>query len=220
MFETPLTNIDYDKVYEPAEDSFLLLDCFEQEYQSIQQRFTGRVPVVTEIGTGSGIVTCFIKQNILPHSIFFATDINPTSCSTAAETIKLNDTHETHPFTFTAMQMNLTSAVRSNKIDLLVFNPPYVPAENVPEIPKDLDDSSWLDLALLGGQDGMMTTWEVLNNLENILTPEIGIAYILFCARNKPDQVAETMKARGWKVDVVIHRKAGWEVLSILLFQK
>ncbi|ODV69138.1 hypothetical protein HYPBUDRAFT_152309 [Hyphopichia burtonii NRRL Y-1933] len=118
------------------------------------------------------------------------------------------------------MQMNLTSAIRSNKIDLLVFNPPYVPAENVPEIPKDLEDSSWLDLALLGGQDGMVTTWEVLNNLENILTPEFGIAYILFCARNKPDQVAETMKARGWKVDVVIHRKAGWEVLSILLFQK
>lgn len=72
---------------------------------------------------------------------------------------------------------------------------------------------------IIRGEDGMMITWKVLNNLEEILTGD-GVAYILFCARNKPDSVADKMRQRGWKVDVIINRKAGWEVLTILRFAK
>lgn len=57
MLSTPITkNIDYDKVYEPSEDSFYLLDCFEEEKGYLETKFKNKVPLVTEIGTGSGIV--------------------------------------------------------------------------------------------------------------------------------------------------------------------
>ncbi|KAK6872136.1 eRF1 methyltransferase catalytic subunit MTQ2 [Candida tropicalis] len=145
MLPTPIIGkIDYEKVYEPSEDSFLLLDCFEQEKDFIQAAFKESIPFVTEIGTGSGII---------------------------------------------------------------------------PEIPTQDEDPVWLDLALVGGEDGMVVTWKVLDCLEQTLSSN-GIAYILFCARNKPESVAEIMRERGWNVEVVIHRKAGWEVLSVLKFSK
>lgn len=215
MLPTPgLKDIDYDKVYEPAEDSFLLLDVLELQQEQVQQRFQDRVPVVAEIGTGSGIVTTFIKENILTNSVYLATDVNPVSCRTAMNTVRNNDSHWS---LVDSLQMSLTTGIRHHVIDLLVFNPPYVPAEEVPAVPQNEDDSTWLDLALLGGADGMETTWQVLDQLGDILSAD-GMAYVLFCARNKPETVAETMRQRGWAVETVEVRKAGWEVLSVLRF--
>lgn len=217
MLATPDTgNLDYDRVYEPSEDTFLLLDCFEKELEELQQKFTGIAPVITEIGAGSGMVTSFIMSHILPESFYMATDINPHACLACLETTKINNK------TFGVIdccQMDLTSAILPNSIDLLVFNPPYVPAETVPPVPEDIEDSRWVDLALLGGPKGMTITWKLLDRLEEVLTTQ-GVAYILFCARNEPESVQKIMESRGWHVKEVIRRKAGWEVLSILRFMK
>lgn len=214
MLPTPIVKDLDEKVYEPAEDSFLLLDCLEDKLAYLR-RFAN--PIVCEIGAGSGIVTAFMKTSIFPHGMFFATDVNPTANQAILKTVKSND--ESKFNTVESCQMSLTSAIRKNLIDVLVFNPPYVPAEEVPELPESETDDKWLDLALLGGEDGMVVTWEVLENLDSILAPG-GVAYILFCARNKPDEVATVMREKGWKVEVVLHRKAGWEVLSVLQFTK
>ncbi|EGW31552.1 uncharacterized protein SPAPADRAFT_56378 [Spathaspora passalidarum NRRL Y-27907] len=219
MLPTPeVKDIDYDKVYEPSEDSFLLLDCFEQEQDYIRKRFGNTSsPLITEIGSGSGIVSTFFAKHILPKSVVLTTDVNPHACQTTLNTAKQNQT-ENETLRLDAAQMNLTDAIRPKAIDVLIFNPPYVPASEVPDIPKDEADPTWLDLALLGGEDGMVTTWQVLNNLQTTLSQDQGVAYILFCARNKPDEVAEKMRRQGWQVDLIISRKAGWEVLSVLRF--
>ncbi|CAK7909205.1 eRF1 methyltransferase catalytic subunit Mtq2p [[Candida] anglica] len=213
MFPTPeVRSVHYEKVYEPSEDSFLLLDCFEEEKPYLSTKFTDKTssPVVVEIGTGSGIVTTFIQQNILPQGIYIATDVNPHACRAVLDTAKVNAAHS-----IDTCQMSLTSAIRGNSVDVLVFNPPYVPADDVPAIPTTEDDETWLDLALCGGPEGMDVTWKVLDELDSTLSQQ-GAAYILFCARNKPDEVQEKMRARGWVVTEVLKRKAGWEVLSIL----
>ncbi|ODV81062.1 putative methylase [Suhomyces tanzawaensis NRRL Y-17324] len=217
MLATPVVkDLNYDKVYEPAEDSFLLLDCFEEQSLYLKSRFSSNVPVVVEIGSGSGIVTTFLHQHILPESVYIATDVNPHACETVLKTAKDNSATN---YLVDSCQMDLTTAVRKQEVDVLVFNPPYVPAEEVPKVPETSEDSTWLDLALLGGPDGMIITWKVLHSLDTILSPK-GAAYILFCARNKPDEVAEKMRALGWDCEVVIHRKAGWEVLSVIRFTR
>jgi len=217
MFATPVVkNVDYDKVYEPAEDSFLLLDCLEQESPFLRQNYSAPCSFVVEIGSGSGIVTSFVQKNILENSIFVATDLNPHACAAVLQTAGENCSTLA---CVDACQMNLTTGLVRGSVDVLVFNPPYVPAESVPNVPESADDYTWLDLALLGGENGMVTTWNVLNDLHNILSPN-GVAYILFCARNFPDKVAAHMESKGWDVTTVIHRKAGWEVLSVLKFTR
>ncbi|KAG5421429.1 MTQ2 [Candida metapsilosis] len=216
MFSTPrTTNVDFDKVYEPSEDTFYLLDCFEEDKEFLETKFKNKAPLITEIGTGSGTVTTFILQYILQDGIYIATDINPNACRGVLETSRYNCPSKAH--LVDSSQMDLTSAIRPNTVDVLVFNPPYVPASEVPEIPTTNEDTKWLDLALLGGENGMVVTWKVLNNLEHILSSD-GVAYILFCARNNPSTVAGIMRDRGWMVDVILCKKAGWEVLSILRF--
>lgn len=214
MLPTPIV-AENEQVYEPAEDLFLLLDCFEQEKNYLQNRF--RAPVVVEVGTGSGIVSTFIKKHIATStSHVISTDLNPHACRQAMETLTANGLHSG---AIDVVQTSLTAGVRPQIVDVLVFNPPYVPAEEVPPTPQREDDPTWLDLALCGGPQGMDVTWELLDGLDLILSVK-GVAYILFCARNEPDKVRHQMEHRGWHTEVVILRKAGWEVLCVIRFER
>lgn len=207
MLATPLTdNVDFDKVYEPAEDSFLLLDALEQEKDFINSTF--KCPAVLEIGTGSGIVAAFMASSIVKNGYTLASDINPFACSGVLKTASDNKCSAT----LDAIQCSLTSALRPGSVDILVFNPPYVPSSNVPEYPTD--ESKLLDLALDGGESGMEVTDQLLDQLQNILSVN-GVAYIIFCASNKPEQVKSKMENKGFTMDQVIFRRAGWELLYV-----
>ncbi|OUM50930.1 hypothetical protein BVG19_g11 [[Candida] boidinii] len=224
MFETPVViGADYERVYEPAEDSFLILDLFEEikDYLN-EKKFAHKLPLVVEVGTGSGIVTTFINKNILPNALFIATDLNPFSCETFLRTNKHNATS----FNADTVRSDLTTAIKSKDIDILIFNPPYVPAESVPSMPKnEIEEDLWVDIALMGGPTGMDVTNRLLDSLDSIMAPK-GEAYILFCARNKPTEVIEQFlkvhneSSEKWSCELVIHRKAGWEVLSVYRFLK
>ncbi|QEU62370.1 Mtq2 [Kluyveromyces lactis] len=221
MLATPYVSCDYNKVYEPSEDSFLLLDALEADLSWLNNRFNDAVPLTIEIGSGSGIVSTFLMQNSIPNAngLYLATDLNPWALDATLDTCSKNGCKNKH---FDVLQTDLTSSIRENEVDLLVFNPPYVPAETVPELPHSnhaAHDDEWLFLALDGGDDGMMVTQRLLNGLDRILSCN-GVAYILFCARNKPETVASKMKSSGWKCELVIHRKAGWEVLSVYKFYR
>lgn len=221
MLQTPYIKCNYETVYEPSEDSFVLLDALEKEQVYLANTFKDQLSVVCELGPGSGIVTTFMMQHGIPsknYSIYIAADINPWALDATVNNADRNNCHKQY---LEPIQSDLNSSLRPRQVDLLLFNPPYVPAEYVPEIPGSREDTStWLDLALLGGEDGMVITGKVLNQLDNILSPT-GIAYILFCARNNPEKVAEKMrKDEHWKVELVLHRKAGWEILSVYRFTR
>ncbi|KAK9473286.1 S-adenosyl-L-methionine-dependent methyltransferase [Dipodascopsis tothii] len=214
MLPTPVTDhVDIEQVYEPSEDSYLLLDLLHEEASYINSRF--RCPVVLELGVGSGVVSTFVHKHVVPLGIFIGTDMNPYACSDAARTSMANGGTEY----FEAIRTDLWLGIRPNLVDVLIFNPPYVPDEFVPSATDCQARDDWLDLALSGGTDGMETTTKVLDNLGKILSSR-GIAYILFCGRNKPSEVADKMCKQGWKATVVGQRRAGWEALSVWRFQR
>lgn len=221
MLPTPYVKCDYETVYEPSEDSFLLLDCLEDQQEYLASRFQDGLSVVCELGPGSGIITTFMMQNGIPargSSVYFAADISPWALEATNDTVRRNNCNGIY---LDRVQCDLASCFKPGEVDLLVFNPPYVPAEHVPEIPNAADErSTWLDLALLGGENGMVITEKLLLQLDTVLSKK-GVAYILFCARNHPEEVANRMRAGySWDVELIIHRKAGWEVLSVYRFSR
>ncbi|GMM33101.1 S-adenosylmethionine-dependent methyltransferase [Saccharomycopsis crataegensis] len=247
MFATPLYDADFEKLYEPSEDTYVVLDTLEEIRQDlvnwyfpVNTRSTthspNKVPICVEIGTGTGIITTFIQKNILgpDRAIYLTTDVNDYACATSIKTNGLNKKKPTDFGMLDTIKCDLVGPLARKCVDLLVFNPPYVPSEEVPDIvkltqdKKDDDDKIndlLVDLALCGGADGMETTWRLLDNLDSILS-DTGMALILFCARNKPEQVVEQFKQKmrlkgvEWKVERVFIRKAGWEELTVWKFVK
>ena len=134
---------------------------------------------------------------------------------------------------FTDMVLSdLTTSIREGSVDVLIFNPPYVPTETLPKLPP-ADEEMWqrkpqferesqlLALAYAGGEDGMETTDRLLRGLEEVLSKR-GVAYVLFCKRNRPDEVMRRLKEGKygvrWKVEIVGESggKGGWERLVVL----
>lgn len=244
MLPTPSTShVAFERVYEPAEDSYLLLDTLSSagEKAFLQQRFGGTAPtpLVVEIGTGSGVVLSFVHahaETILGRAdiLTAGVDVNRYACEATAQTVSVAEREkatagETHGFYLGNVVGDLIGPLRASMVDVLIFNPPYVPTPELPDLPTLShttaqpsfdDDSHLLALSYAGGADGMETTDRLLDALPEILSPDRGCAYILLCAQNKPEVVKRRIRSWGeaWDVQTVgsSGKKAGWEKLQII----
>ncbi|MCP9263919.1 MethylTransferase modifying glutamine (Q) [Dirofilaria immitis] len=82
--------------------------------------------VIVEIGSGSGIVSVFCQHLLHVPVLNFATDMNFKALQCTQTTAELNNV------SVEAVQCDLLSALRyqlSGMVDVLLFNPPYVPTE-------------------------------------------------------------------------------------------
>lgn len=228
---------------------------------------------MVEAGTGSGVVLAFIAANsraIFGREDILAlgTDVNSDACRAAGQTVtdaieetrsttlgcevdnanqspeeedqssKPNETHF-----MASITADLCSPLRHGTVDVLLFNPPYVPTPELPAQPstdtqhvatatgssastssKFERESHLLSLSYAGGADGMETTDRLLDRIPEILDPKRGVAYVLLCEQNKPAEVMEKIRAwgSGWLVETVGRSgvKAGWEKLVIIRIWK
>ncbi|XP_018106713.1 N-6 adenine-specific DNA methyltransferase 1 L homeolog isoform X1 [Xenopus laevis] len=76
-------------VYDPAEDSFLLLDALEKDAEELKSS----VEICLEVGCGSGVVSAFIASVIGQKAWYLCTDINPKAAYCTLETAKANQLH-------------------------------------------------------------------------------------------------------------------------------
>ncbi|KAF8856940.1 hypothetical protein BDZ45DRAFT_744842 [Acephala macrosclerotiorum] len=245
MLPTPSTShVAFERIYEPAEDSYLLLDTLSSENEKIflQDRFAAvshsPSPFVLEVGTGSGVVLSFLNahaQVILGRTdvLTIGIDVNRFACKATEQTVLVAQQEQisqnlSHGFYLGNVLGDLASSLKIGEVDILVFNPPYVPSSDLPSLPPGdshaqtsfEDDSKLLALSYAGGVDGMETTERLLASLPEILSQQRGCAYILLCAQNKPDKVKEGIKrwGAGWAVETVgtSGKTGGWEKLQIV----
>jgi release factor glutamine methyltransferase len=243
MLPTPSTShVCFDRVYEPAEDSFLLLDTISSEIETkfLRERLTlDSTPLVLEVGVGSGVVLAFVAAN--SRSLFgrddvltLGTDINSFACQAAARTVRDAIADARQSVFLDVVNGDLATAILPHTVDVLIFNPPYVPAElpdfarhqsyNALPVGKSVtsfeQDSYLLELSYAGGEDGMVVTNRFLEQIPEILNPARGVAYVLFCTQNKPEEVKERVRkwGSGWLAETVgsSGNKAGWERLQIV----
>ena len=274
MLPTPDTShVSYNRVYEPAEDSFLLLDTLSapSETAFLSSRFapatTTTTPspspsgaataahplLVLEVGPGSGVVLAFLTAHAArifgTRAVLAAgADVNRFACAataaTAAKAVSAARGDATAGLFLDAVQGDLAGAFRPAAVDVLVFNPPYVPTPSLPghspdptattttdssssdaeaagrsREPTFAEESHLLELAYAGGRDGMETTDRLLASLPDVLSPR-GCAYVLLCQQNRPEEVKARIRDWGpaWGAETVgtSGKTAGWEKLQIV----
>lgn len=227
---------DYKFVYEPAEDSFFLLDTLESELDFLQ-RYNPRICL--EIGCGSGIIISALAQH-LPKTICFATDINRKACEISRKTAKLNLAN------VEIITMDLLTMFACKKVDILIFNPPYVvtTSEELQEAVKStkndittINDKNFVssnNTTIIDGDDinncNIIKSWaggingrevidKIIFNLDNILS-ENGIAYILVIKENQPQKIIQELAKLHYQTLTIAERKIRGEHLYILKISK
>ncbi len=140
MSKIHITN--FEGVYEPAEDSWLIAKHIPE--------FSGSV---LEVGCGSGIVSLHLAQR---GNIVTAIDINPK----AIEATKINA--KNNNLKIEILEGNMFTPVQNRKFGNIVCNPPYLP-------PSDNYDDPELELAVEGGNKGIEFTENLLSDAHQYL---------------------------------------------------
>ncbi|CAE6432826.1 unnamed protein product [Rhizoctonia solani] len=217
MIPTPdlshLTKDDFMRVYEPAEDTFLLLDALEEDVDHLRGLKPG---VCVEVGSGSGCVSAFLGR-ILENEpcLIITTDINPRAVKCTESTGRQNGV------LLNPVICDLLQPLKSRlhgQIDVLVFNPPYVPTEEEEAI--IAQSQGEIAGAWAGGFDGMAVTNRLLDELDSVLSPK-GCFYLVALKQNDPPGIIARMREE-WSLDgkVILQRRAGREHLFIIRFTR
>lgn len=222
---------DYDSVYEPSEDTFLLLDALSlpEEEEFLAEL---RPLLCVEVGAGSGCVLTFLAQILSSKGLSchaLAVDLNPVAASVARTTALHNGVSAD------ALHADLLTALSPSRIlDVVLFNPPYVPTDpsEVSEAYQlalrgmaSLDSSSaplLLPLAWAGGIAGR----EVLDRFLQLLFRGEELerlprcVYLLLLEENKPQEVVLMFSSRGYSCKLLKSRRARNELLHVYRFSR
>ena len=177
-------------VYEPAEDSYLLIDAALSEIAGSDRRLR-----IIEIGTGSGIVTAAMMRDA-PEHIYAATDISPHAVACA----KANRVP--------VIRADLFGGIRG-RFDLIIFNPPYLPTAPAERV------DGWLDCAWNGGDDGRAVINRFLGQAPAFLADH-GSILLLLSSLTGIETVRERMASAGLLVREVASIRCPGERLVVL----
>ena len=211
MIPTPLTphlkRSEFSSVYPPSEDTFLLLDCLEEHFTAGD--ISNPPPLLSlEIGSGSGVISTFVRT-ICPQTFCIAVDINKQAAQASQETALVNK----QEVEVVCSDLGFGISGLFGKVDLLIFNPPYVPTESE-EVACSGIEASWA-----GGIDGREVINKFLPTATKFLS-STGVFFLLGIHQNKPEEICEIAKSFQLSGSIVGGRKAGIEKLWVIKFVK
>ncbi len=122
----------------------------------------GRPLLVADVGTGSGCLAVTLALE-LPGSRVVATDTSRIALEFARRNAERHDVRDRIEFVATDLLADVDA-----RFDLVVSNPPYVPAVETADLPEEVREYEPRD-ALLGGQDGLDVIRRLLLQCESRL---------------------------------------------------
>jgi release factor glutamine methyltransferase len=227
---------DYNVVYEPSDDTYLLVDAIGYDFDAMEQSegddgtmIHSSIKSTLEIGCGTGTPTVYLARRIRgirgdekeksveetsantnKNCVHYVTDINPDAIRIAKATAESNRISTEH---FQAVQCDLASQLleqMEGKVDVLIFNPPYVPT------PDEEVGSRGIEASWAGGSNGRVVLDRALPQIARLLAFPHGVAYVVTVDDNYPEQISQTMDdLYGIKVVPWLRRRAHNEYLTI-----
>lgn len=181
-----------ESVYEPSDDTFLLLGALEKE------NWTG-AETVLEVGCGTGIVSVFLSKKAKE---VFSLDINRRAVSCARRNAEANDAANMHVFSG-----DLFSGIGRKKFDVLVFNTPYLPEDKVTG---KFGDSSWS-----GGKSGRKVIDRFLRGALKHIAPR-GKIFLVESSLSDCGKTLDYFKENGIDAKIISEKKLFFEKLVVI----
>nr|CAD7603000.1 unnamed protein product [Timema genevievae] len=202
-FFTHLTSVDYEHIYEPAEDTFLLLDALEEDLPYIQRL---NPALCMEIGSGSGVVITALAKTLGSSSSYLAVDINTVACKATQGVSHRNGV------SVDVVNGDLVSWIRKQMtVDLLVFNPPYVVTDS------EEVKGTGVARAWAGGVKGREVMDRLFPDLPHLLSAQ-GVFYLVVISDNCLEEIEHILARLGFSMTVLNDRKIRGEHLLIVRF--
>jgi release factor glutamine methyltransferase len=186
-----LTIYTHPEVYEPAVDTFLLLENLD-----IRRR-----DEVLEIGTGTGLIAIYAAER---SSNVVATDINEKAVKCA-----LKNTITNHRYNVELKEGNLFEPVENRKFDLILFNTPYLPTSEDEKLQENLN------AAFDGGLDGRDTIDAFIDQVKHYLNDE-GRVQIVQSSLASVDKTVDKLKELGFDAEVCASEKCFFEEIVVI----
>ena len=189
------------EVYEPAEDTFQILDTIKIS--------PGKK--VFEPGTGCGIVAlycAYLGANVV------CSDINPY----AVELTKKNFLINKHLLggNVDIRYGDLFSVLHSNELfDVIIFNPPYLPTSDNERVGK----TGWFDIAIDGGRTGLEIIKRFIENVENYFTTT-GKGYIIISSLIEKEKMRQIFSNSNLKYKIESKKRYDDEFLYAYCLRK
>jgi release factor glutamine methyltransferase len=118
------------------------------------------------VGTGSGAIAIALAHH-LPRAQITALDISERALETARENAQRNGVFDRIRF----LESDLLAAVSSERFDLVVSNPPYVPAADRATLSVEVREYEPA-LALFAGDDGLDIYHRLIPQAFDVLEPQ------------------------------------------------
>ena len=174
---------------------------WQTESAAVQAKSGNKGPDILDIGTGSGAILLSLLK-LLPESRGLAVDISPEALAVAKENAALLGVADRAWF----LQSDIWSRVPAKALfDIVVSNPPYIPAQVIGTLARDVQKEP--RLALDGGSDGLDAYRKIAAGLQQHVKPDGLAAFEVGIGQG--EAVAALCREQGFAVTAVVNDYAG-----------
>jgi len=179
-----------DGVYPPSDDTYLLLDAINFKAEDS----------VLDVGCGAGLGTVIAACKA---SSVVGIDISLDAAKNTAANLKRNNMERTAG----VVQSDLLSAISSrSKFSIILFNPPYLPAD---------DNSTMMDHAHIGGKLGSELTQKFIGQASRHLI-DGGELFVVVSTLADTSTVMKAFRNYGFQIERVAEKSLFFEKIQVL----
>ena len=150
--------------------------------------------VVADIGTGSGAIAVTLASEA-PYLRVYASDISPEALRVAERNAAR------HAAAVTFREGNLLAPFADMALDIVVSNPPYIPADTIAGLQREVRDFE-PRLALDGGEDGLWPYRIMIEQMDLLIAPPRIIGFEL--GMGQAMDVADMLRQAGYWNEIII----------------